>query len=134
MLTNADRWWLMVTMVPHVPNVPSVQQAKYGPTTVERRSTCFNMTQDTGECNWAGPSWPYETSRVLTALANFLIDYPAAQAPSAGMTPMHYTKLLRTYARSMTTGSATNGSLPWSVSLSAVVNSHWQPSLTSAFA
>ena len=40
--------------------------AEWGPTTVERRATCFNKTQDTGECNWAGPSWPYETSRVIT--------------------------------------------------------------------
>ena len=37
--------------------------AEYGPTTVERRSTCFNKTEDEAECNWAGPSWPYETSR-----------------------------------------------------------------------
>jgi hypothetical protein len=29
-------------------------KAQFGPTTVERRSPCFNQTQDAGECNWAG--------------------------------------------------------------------------------
>ena len=86
---------------------------KFGPTTVERRSVCFNVSQDSAECNWAGPSWPYETSRVLTGLANFLSDYPAAQAAAAGMTPAHFTKLLRTYAYSHTHGNASNGSVPW---------------------
>jgi hypothetical protein len=87
--------------------------AEYGPTTVERRSTCFNNSLDTKECNWAGPSWPYETSRVLTGLSRFLIDYPASQSASAGMTAAHYTKLLRTYARSMTQSTVINGSVPW---------------------
>jgi hypothetical protein len=85
----------------------------FGPTTSERRSVCFNMSQDSAECNWAGPSWPYETSRVLTGLANFLADYPRAQVAAAGMTPTHFTKLLRTYAYSHTHGNATNGSVPW---------------------
>ena len=86
--------------------------ADWGPTTVERRATCFNMSQDTAECSWAGPSWPYETSRVLTGLARFLADYPPGQA-AAGMTAAHYTRLLTTYARSMTRGVAANGSTPW---------------------
>lgn len=87
--------------------------ADWGPTTVERRATCFNKTQDMGECNWAGPSWPYETSRVLTGLANFLIDYPEGQAAAAAMTASNFSTLLKTYARSMTRGNATNGSVPW---------------------
>jgi hypothetical protein len=108
-------------------------KAKFGPTTAERRSPCFNQTQDNGECNWAGPyakqldpptpsvfsysderphlhpprltkhstnrvciymlyacifcsSWPYETARVLTGLANFLIDFPKAQSSGANVT------------------------------------------------
>ena len=73
----------------------------------------YGHMQDMEECNWAGPSWPYETSRVLTGLARFLSDYPPAQASAAGMTPTHYTRLLRAYARSMTRGSAANGSTPW---------------------
>eukprot|EP01043_Picozoa_sp_COSAG02_P004736 COSAG02_NODE_125_length_34972_cov_101.069997_16_plen_589_part_00 len=86
---------------------------KFGPTTSERGSVCFNMSQDSAECNWAGPSWPYETSRVLTGLANFISDFPPAQTAAAGMTPTHFTKLLRTYAYSHTHGNATNGSVPW---------------------
>jgi hypothetical protein len=84
---------------------------EYGPTTVARGAMCFNMTQNTQECNWAGPSWPYETSRTLTGLSNFLVDYP--QAAAAGVSAANYTRLLRLYARSMTTGSAVNGSAPW---------------------
>ena len=87
-------------------------RGEYGPTTVARRETCFNHTQDTEECNWAGPSWPYETSRVLTGLSNFLTEYPGTQSAAAGMDAAHYTRLLRTYAFSMTHGNATNGSLP----------------------
>ena len=86
---------------------------EYGPTTVERKNTCFNYSQDMTECNWAGPSWPYETSRVLTGLSNFLTQYPASQSAAAGVTRAHFTRLLVTYARSMTRGSATNGSTPW---------------------
>lgn len=84
-------------------------RAQFGPTTVERRSPCFNQTQDQGECNWAGPSWPYETSRVLTGLANFLIDYPSAQSAGAGVSSANFTRLLRTYAITHTRSSAANG-------------------------
>lgn len=31
---------------------------------------CYNSTH--GECSWDGPSWPYESARVLSALANLL--------------------------------------------------------------
>ena len=79
--------------------------AEWGPTTAERRSPCFNQTQDNGECNWAGPSWPYETARVLTGLANFLIDYPKAQTEAAHVNSSTFTNLLRTYARSHTRSS-----------------------------
>lgn len=77
-------------------------KAEFGPTTVEQSSPCFNQTQDGGECNWAGPSWPYETARVLTGLANFLIDYPPQQSAAAKVTAADFTELLRTYARSHT--------------------------------
>ena len=88
---------------------PQGFKAEFGPTTVERRSKCFNQTLDGGECNWAGPSWPYETARVLTGLANFLIDYPKAQSKGAGVGAADFTSLLRTYARSHTRSSAVNG-------------------------
>ena len=86
---------------------------EFGPTTVARRETCFNHSQDTEECNWGGPSWPYETSRVITGLSNFLTEYPASQVAAAGMDVAHYTRLLKTYAFSHTHGNATNGSVPW---------------------
>ena len=49
-------------------------------TTAERRSLCFNQTQDGGERNWAGPSWPRQTARVLSGRANFLVDHPRVQS------------------------------------------------------
>ena len=69
--------------------------------TAERRSPCFNQTQDNGERNWA-PSWPYETARVLTGLANFLIDYPKLQSAGANFNAETFVDLLRTYAQSHT--------------------------------
>lgn len=44
------------------------------------------------ECQWNGPSWPFQTSQALTALANLLDDYPAA-----GPTRDDYLRLLRQY-------------------------------------
>ncbi|MEW2116376.1 RICIN domain-containing protein [Streptomyces sp. NPDC005474] len=32
---------------------------------------------DANCCHWNGPSWPYQTSQVLTGMANLLQDYPA---------------------------------------------------------
>jgi hypothetical protein len=78
---------------------------EFGPTTVARRETCFNHSQDLEECNWAGPSWPYETARVITGLGNFLTEYPADQVAAAGMDAAHYTRLLHTYAYSHTHGA-----------------------------
>ena len=86
--------------------------AKWGPTTVERRNRCFNWTSDTGECNWAGPSWPFETSRVITGLSNLLNDYPA-QGTADAMTKEHYMKVLRQYAVAHTQSHPANSSLPY---------------------
>jgi hypothetical protein len=44
------------------------------------------------ECQWNGPSWPFQTSQALTALANVLDDYPAS-----GVTRDDYVRLLRQY-------------------------------------
>eukprot|EP00041_Stephanoeca_diplocostata_P031138 m.963503 g.963503 ORF g.963503 m.963503 type:complete len:887 (-) comp23896_c0_seq2:3267-5927(-) len=82
----------------------------WGPTTVERRHRCFNQSQDMAECNWAGPSWPYETARVLSGMANFLIEYPT---PQHTVTSTDFVTLLRTYARSHTQSMAVHGSQPW---------------------
>ena len=44
------------------------------------------------ECQWNGPSWPFQTSQALTGMANLLEDYPAA-----GVTKDDYLRLLRQY-------------------------------------
>jgi hypothetical protein len=44
------------------------------------------------ECQWNGPSWPFQTSQVLTALANLLNDYSQTV-----ITRADYLRLLRQY-------------------------------------
>jgi hypothetical protein len=46
------------------------------------------------ECQWNGPSWPFQTSQVLTGLANLLDDYQQADIHAAD-----YLRLLRQYTR-----------------------------------
>ena len=52
----------------------------------------FNGVTQRRECQWNGPSWPFQTSQVLTALANLLDDYPPAN-----VTPDDYVRILRQY-------------------------------------
>ncbi|MDE1156642.1 MAG: discoidin domain-containing protein [Acidobacteriaceae bacterium] len=47
------------------------------------------------ECEWNGPSWPFQTSQMLTSLANFLDDYPKQNF----ITATDYLSLLRQYTR-----------------------------------
>ncbi|KAI3552899.1 hypothetical protein CABS01_06341 [Colletotrichum abscissum] len=47
------------------------------------------------ECHWNGPSWPYQTTQVLTSLANVLDHYPNT---AAHVTVGDYTRLLKQYA------------------------------------
>lgn len=56
--------------------------------------TQYRYDQSTGrpECQWNGPSWPFQTSQALTALANLLDDYPPA-----GVTSADFLRLLRQY-------------------------------------
>jgi hypothetical protein len=56
----------------------------------------YRYDQATGqpECQWNGPSWPFQTSQVLTALANVLDDYP-----DSGITRDDYVRLLRQYTQ-----------------------------------
>ena len=49
--------------------------APYGLTTAERRHPQFR-THGIGTCEWDGAIWPFATSQTLTALANYLNDYP----------------------------------------------------------
>ncbi len=49
--------------------------APYGLTTAERRHPQFR-SHGVGKCEWDGAIWPFATSQTLTALANYLNDYP----------------------------------------------------------
>ncbi|KZM22877.1 uncharacterized protein EKO05_0001255 [Ascochyta rabiei] len=50
------------------------------------------------ECQWSGPSWAFQTTQVLTGLANFLDHYPDGTATGT-ISRSDYTKLLQQYAR-----------------------------------
>lgn len=50
------------------------------------------------ECQWNGPVWPFQTTQVLTGLANFSDHYPQGSA-SAVIGSSEYTKLLQQYAK-----------------------------------
>ncbi|MDD3322527.1 MAG: trehalase family glycosidase [Paludibacter sp.] len=49
--------------------------APYGMTTAEQRHPEFR-TRGVGKCEWDGAIWPFATSQVLTAMANFMNNYP----------------------------------------------------------
>ncbi|KAE9978872.1 hypothetical protein Vi05172_g11699 [Venturia inaequalis] len=50
------------------------------------------------ECQWNGPVWPFQTTQVLTGLANFLDHYPNG-VESAVIGNKAYTSLLQQYAK-----------------------------------
>lgn len=70
----------------------------YGLRTVEpsypRYMVQYRYDKSTGlpECQWNGPSWPFQTSQTLTGLANLLNDYKQSTA-----TREDYLALLRQY-------------------------------------
>lgn len=49
--------------------------APYGLTTAERRHPEFR-SHGVGRCEWDGAVWPFATSQTLTAMANFINNYP----------------------------------------------------------
>ena len=49
--------------------------APYGLTTAERRHPQFR-SHGVGTCEWDGAIWPFASSQTLTAMANYLNDYP----------------------------------------------------------
>jgi len=65
-------------------------------TTYPKYLTQYRYDAPTGqpECQWNGPSWPFQTSQALTAMANLLDDYP----PTA-ITKSDYLHLLRQYTQ-----------------------------------
>jgi len=85
---------------------PDGFDAKWGPTTCERRHDCYNFTTD-AQCNWNGGVWPFETSKAGTALINLLQRYPSQPHASAA----DFYSLLRTYARAHTQTHA-EGAVP----------------------
>lgn len=88
----------------------SIYAAPWGLRSAELQSSCYNYSWQHGDC-WNGPSWPYETARVLTSMASLLNEYsenaPEAVAAS-GMGVSEYTALLTQYARQHTRTSAIN--------------------------
>jgi hypothetical protein len=53
---------------------PKGFSAPFGMTTAERRHPEFR-TRGVGKCEWDGAVWPFATSQVLTAMANFKNNY-----------------------------------------------------------
>lgn len=49
--------------------------APYGLTTAERRHPQFR-SHGTGTCEWDGAIWPFASAQTLTAMANYINDYP----------------------------------------------------------
>ncbi|KAJ4373267.1 hypothetical protein N0V83_003561 [Neocucurbitaria cava] len=49
------------------------------------------------ECQWNGPVWPFQTTQVLTGLANFLDHYSKGAAVGV-ITPKDYIQLLKQYS------------------------------------
>ncbi len=86
---------------------PQGFQAKYGPTTAERRSPRFRFEYP-HECLWNGPSWPFATTQTLVALANLLNG-----APQNIIGPKEYRELLATYVRSQHLQLPNGTSIPW---------------------
>ena len=73
--------------------------AEWGPRTAERRHRDYNFSCE-HPCTWNGPSWPFETSRLLTALANVLNR--SSQQPLGSVSTHTWLTLLRQYARVQT--------------------------------
>jgi hypothetical protein len=61
--------------------------------TYPRYMTQYRYEGPRPECQWNGPSWPFQTSQLLTGLANLLDDYPSQTI----ITPADYLRLLRQY-------------------------------------
>jgi hypothetical protein len=79
---------------------PAELAGPFGLRTVEpsypRYLAQYRYDQPTGnpECQWNGPSWPFQTSQALTALATLLDDYH-----QSFITAADYLSLLRQYTR-----------------------------------
>jgi hypothetical protein len=83
--------------------------AKWGPRTAEAHDPCYNYSA-AHECLWNGPSWPFETSKLITGALNMLHEYPAACGEAAGVDTMAVWRMMRQYARVHTHARAINAS------------------------
>lgn len=81
--------------------------APFGLTTAEQQHPRF-LEQHPHECLWNGPVWPFATSQVLVAAANFLRQYPAAD-----FTKEDYFHLLKQYALSHHLDTDDGRRVPW---------------------
>eukprot|EP01051_Picozoa_sp_SAG22_P014596 SAG22_NODE_1795_length_3553_cov_5.156051_2_plen_308_part_00 len=82
---------------------------------VDPRQTCSCYNATYGECSWDGPSWPYESARLLSAMANLLQpgeQYTDAQRAAAGVTAADFQALLTQYATAMTHGHVAGARVP----------------------
>jgi hypothetical protein len=69
--------------------------APFGPTTAEQRHAGFVIAYRGDDCQWNGPSWPYSTTQVLTAMANLLNNYE-----QNAVTKRDYVQTLKIYTNS----------------------------------
>ncbi len=67
--------------------------APFGMTTAERRHPEFR-TRGVGKCEWDGAVWPFATSQVLTAMANFMNNYSPKTATDS-VYFSHFEKLVQ---------------------------------------
>lgn len=96
---------------------PNGFAAPYGPTTLERRSAKFTLTES--DSLWNGSSWPYATSQTLVAMANLL-----NRGEPAPVDVGDYFDLLATYVRSQY--RVVDGCrVPWIGESLQPLNGHW---------
>jgi hypothetical protein len=81
--------------------------ATWGLRTVQKSTPCYNYSWEHGDC-WNGPSWPFETSRVLTAVANLLSGNSDAVTAASGMSADAFERLFLQYSRQHTKTTAEN--------------------------
>ncbi len=81
---------------------PEVFYSPFGPRTISKQSPYYMVETRTpgaqagvGECEWNGPSWPYQTSQILMALSNILNAYNQSV-----ISKEDYFDMLKIYTRS----------------------------------
>jgi hypothetical protein len=78
---------------------PDELLGEHGPRTTEptyqyyMRQYRYDGKTNRRECQWNGPSWPFQTTQVLTGMANLLNDYR-----QSAVTRSDYMRLLKQYA------------------------------------